>query len=281
MVALSGVQTLADIIPSVKLFSYLNPLRPKAKKLFKRLDSVLEDIINEQENKLLSAKDGDNHRQEEKNNMLGVLLRLAKEWQGLKKPFVGGIFSSSITIEWAMFELMKNPEMIEKEKQEVRQVLKGKKRICQTDVENMSYIKLVLKETLRFYPPAPLLFPRKSREQCETDRCAIPTKTMVLINNWVLGRDPEYWDNLVDYKRNHFKLIPFDVGRRVCPGISFVLTNMELSFAALLFHFHWKLPQGMDPKDLDMIERYHSSCTMKNSLVLIPKIYIPNRDKNY
>ncbi|KAI5672504.1 hypothetical protein M9H77_12868 [Catharanthus roseus] len=207
--------------------------------------------------------------------------------------FVGGISTSSITIEWAMSELMKNPKMMEKGKHEVRQVLKGKKRICQTDVENMSYIKLVLKETLRFHPPGPLLFFRKSREQCEIDGYSIPAKAMVLINNWVLGRDPEYWidpekfeperfkDNLVDYKGNHFELIPFGVGRRICPGISFVVTNMELLLAALLFHFEWKLSQGMDPTDLDKIELYRSGCTRKNPLVLIPKIYIPNRDKNY
>ncbi|KAI5665036.1 hypothetical protein M9H77_24359 [Catharanthus roseus] len=305
MVALSGVQTLEDIFPSVKLFSYLNPLRPKAKKLFKRLDSVLEDIINQQENKLLSLKDGDNQQEKEEDNMLSVLLRLRNGKDSKVKLtnndikaiifelFVGGISTSSTTIEWAMSELMKNPEMMEKGKHEVRQVLKGKKRVCQIDVENMSYIKLVLKETLRFHPPGPLLFPRKSREQCEIDGYTIPAKAMILINNWVLGRDPEYWvdpekfeperfkDNLVDYKGNHFELIPFGVGRRICPGISFAVTNIELLLAALLFHFDWKLPHGMDPKDLDMIELYRSGCTRKNPLVLIPKIYIPTGDENY
>ncbi|KAI5672503.1 hypothetical protein M9H77_12867 [Catharanthus roseus] len=73
MSVLPGVQSLDDIFPSVKLFSYLNPLRPKAKKLFKRLNSVLEDIINQQENKLPSRNDGDNHRQEEKDNMTSRL----------------------------------------------------------------------------------------------------------------------------------------------------------------------------------------------------------------
>ncbi|KAK4373649.1 hypothetical protein RND71_009033 [Anisodus tanguticus] len=123
---------------------------------------------------------------------------------------------------------------------------------------------MVIKETLRFHPPVPLLLPKESLEKCKVYDYDIPKNTRVLINYWAISRDPKSWENPenfeperfenveVDFKGQNFEFIPFDAGRRICPGISFGMLNLELSLAALLYHFDWKLPQGMKIQDVDM-----------------------------
>ena len=55
----------------------------------------------------------------------------------------------------------------------------------------------------------------------------------------------------------------------VCPGISFALANIELVLSRLLYHFNWKLPNEIKPKELDMSESFGISYRRKNDLYLI------------
>jgi cytochrome P450 len=196
--------------------------------------------------------------------------------------FVAGTDASSITIEWAMSEMMKNPRVREKAQAELRQIFSGKKRISETDLEKATYLKLVIKETLRLHSPFPLLIPRECIELTRIDGYDIPKKTTILINAWAIARDPQYWndaerfiperfdDNFIDFKENNFEYIPFGGGRRMCPGMTFGLTSVMFSLAILLYHFNWKLPNQMKPEDLDMIEDFGLTIGRKNELCLIP-----------
>jgi cytochrome P450 len=189
-----------------------------------------------------------------------------------------------------MSEMMKNPRVLEKGQAEIREALKGKKKIHEKDLRNLSYLKSVINETLRFHAPAPLLLPRECREPCEINGYEIPVKTKVVINAWAIGRDPAYWHDAesfiperfasssIDFKEIYFEYIPFGAGRRMCPGVSFGLANIELALALaqLLYQFDWELPGKMKPKDLDMIEAFGSVVKRKNNLHLIPTSFSPS-----
>ncbi|XP_059669704.1 desmethyl-deoxy-podophyllotoxin synthase-like [Cornus florida] len=200
--------------------------------------------------------------------------------------FIAGIDTSSTTLVWTMSELLKNPRVMEKAQAEVRHVLCKKGNIInQEDIHELSYLKLVIKETLRVHPAIPLLVPRESRERCEIDGYEIPVKTQVLVNVWMISIDPENWsdpesflperfiDSSVDYKGTHFQYLPFGAGRRMCPGISFGIANVELALANLLYHFDWKLPEG---QDLDMDEVFGATVNRKRDLCVIPIAYHPS-----
>ncbi|PQM36979.1 cytochrome P450 71D11 [Prunus yedoensis var. nudiflora] len=142
-------------------------------------------------------------------------------------------------------------------------------------------------KTPRVTPPAPLLLPRECGEKCGIDGYEIPVKSKVIVNAWAIGRDPNYWneperfnpdrflDSSIDYKGTHFEYIPFGAGRRICPGISYGLANVELPLALLLYHFDWKLPNGMKHEDLDMTEAFGIAVRRKQDLHLIPISYHP------
>ena len=194
--------------------------------------------------------------------------------------FTAGTDTSSAVLEWAMSELMKKPSVMKKAQDELRTALKGKESICETDIQGLSYLKLVIKETLRLHPPVPLLLPRECRKECEIDGYTIPVGTKVMVNAWAIGRDPEQWidadsfiperfdGSSVDYIGANFEFIPFGAGRRMCAGISFGIASIELPLAQLLYHFDWTLPDGMKPEDLDMDETFGATTKRKNSLFL-------------
>jgi len=200
--------------------------------------------------------------------------------------FVAGTDTTSTTIEWAMSEMMKNPSVRVKAQAELREAFKGKKIISESDLNELSYLKLVIKETMRLHPPSPLLVPRECTELTIIDGYEIPKNTKVMINAWAVARDPQYWTDaemfiperfdgsLIDFKGNNFEYIPFGAGRRMCPGMSFGIASVMLPLALLLYHFNWELPNQMKPQDLDMIENVGLAVGRENELCLIPNVYV-------
>ena len=154
------------------------------------------------------------------------------------------------------------------------------------DVQQLPYLKAVVKETMRLQPTAPLLFPRETTKECSIGGYEIPTKTLVYVHVWAVGRDPETWDNpyefdpdrflgiSIDLKANDFELTPFGAGRRICPGIFIALFTVELSLANLLHKFDWEMPSGMNREDIDMNDVLPGTAPrMRDALCLVPKAY--------
>ena len=198
--------------------------------------------------------------------------------------FAAGSETSATTVEWAMSELMKNPELMKKAQNEVREVFGENGRVNEERLNQLKLLRSIVKETLRLHPSVHLI-QRECSENCVINEYEIPAKTKVLINAWAIGRDPCYWkeaeefrperflDSSIDFRGINFEYIPFGAGRRICPGTSFALPSIELPLANLLYHFDWKLPNGMKFEDLDMTESFGLTVRRKNDLFLIPIPY--------
>jgi cytochrome P450 len=185
-----------------------------------------------------------------------------------------------------MSELSRNPKVMAKAQSEVREVL-GQDRgvITTTDLTELYYMRMVIKEVLRLHPPGPLLVPRETREDCEIMGYHIPKGTNVHVNVFAISRDPKYWDNpeefkperfeekKVDYYGTHFEFTPFGAGRRQCPGMSFGALTVEIVLANLLYHFNWMLPNGIVPESLDMSEKFGITASRMCELQLIATPY--------
>uniref|UniRef100_M1BTU6 Cytochrome P450 71D7 n=1 Tax=Solanum tuberosum TaxID=4113 RepID=M1BTU6_SOLTU len=196
--------------------------------------------------------------------------------------FTAGTETSSTTIIWALSELMKHPNVMAKAQSEVRQAFKEKIDFDEEDLDNLPYLKLVIKETLRLH--APSIVHRECREETIIDGCTIPTKATVLVTTWAIVRDPEVWDDpksfiperfknsTIDYLGNNYEYLPFGAGKRICLGMQFGLANVKQPLARLLYHFDWGLPCGTStPKDLDMSEKSGLSAAKEKDLYLIAK----------
>ncbi|OEL28924.1 Premnaspirodiene oxygenase [Dichanthelium oligosanthes] len=206
----------------------------------------------------------------EEDDLVDVLLRIQKDG-GLNVPLTMGNIKSVIfdlfsagsetaapTLQWAMSELMRNPNVMKRAQAELCDILNGKPKVTEDDLIQMKYIKLIIKKGTTMY-----------------------------MNAWAIGRDPKYWEdteefkperfesNRIDFKGTDFEYIPFGSGRRICPGILFAMSTMELTLAALLYHFDWTLTVGMNPAELDMTEEMGLTVRRKNDLYLHSIVRVP------
>ncbi|KAK6126621.1 hypothetical protein DH2020_039631 [Rehmannia glutinosa] len=280
---------IGDVYPSISLLQKISGLRKRLMRLHKEADMILEDIIHDHR----IDKNSD-----ESEDLLDVLLKFQDD--ALQLPLttdnikavvmdvlMGGSETSATLMDWVMAEMLKNKHVLEKAQNEVRQVFDVKGYVDESIIHQLPYLQSVIKETLRMHPPGPLLLPRKCSQACEINGYEIPVDTKIIINAWAINRDPKYWENAncfqperfldssIDYMGNHFQYIPFGAGRRICPGISFGLANVELPFAMFLYHFDWNLPAGMKHDEIDMTEGFGLAARRKNNLRVVPILKRP------
>ncbi|XP_065858783.1 cytochrome P450 71D445-like [Euphorbia lathyris] len=293
--------SIGDAYPSMKWMEMFSMTRIRVDKLQKQLDGIFESILDEHRASRKNCNDEDEDEDEE--DLVDVLLNLQDNGD-LEIPlsddsikalildmFLAGVDASAATIEWAMSELIKKPKSIEKTQSEIRNKFKSKQHINESDLQELTYLKLVIKESLRLHPPGPLLA-RECREKCVINGYDIPANSKIIINGWAMGRDSKYWDDpeefkperfvdsLVDFRGNNLEFVPFGSGRRSCPGIVFGLANVELPLAKLLFHFDWKVVDGLEFEDLYMSEEVGVSTRRKFDLCIVPIPYLHSSSSN-
>uniref|UniRef100_N1R1S5 Cytochrome P450 71C4 n=1 Tax=Aegilops tauschii TaxID=37682 RepID=N1R1S5_AEGTA len=262
--ALLGGFNILDYFPSLGRFELVCKVAcAKARRVRKRWDLLLDKLI-------------DDHA--------ARMLNIHVWYMQFQDMFEAGTDTSYMTLEFAMAELIRKPHLMKKLQEEVRRnVTNGQEMVAEDDLPNMTYLKAVIKETLRLHPPVPLMIPHFSLDACTVDGYTIPANTRVVINAWALGRHSGYWENEnefqperfmngagVDLKPNEFHYLPFGFGRRMCPGVHSASATVETMLANLMYRFDWKLPPGLKEENIDMTEVFGITVSRKEKLILVP-----------
>ncbi|KAM7494170.1 hypothetical protein LguiB_028779 [Lonicera macranthoides] len=291
----SAVKTLMAVDQKfnlVDMFPWLKPLDPqrvrqKAKVAYDWLDEVSQGFIDER----LRHREANLARY---GDLLDSLLDYSKENEvdfSLKHVkillvdlFLAGTETSSNTIEWAMAEMILQPNIMAKVRQEIIETVGAKGRIQEADILKLPYLQAVLKETMRLHLTVPLLVPHKTEKDVKLNGYLIPKNAQVLVNAWAIARDAKYWDNPTcfmperfldsefDFKGQNFTYLPFGSGRRICPGIPLAQRVVSLMIASFVYHFDWKLPHGTHK--LDMNDIFGLTLQRATPLLLVPTAII-------
>ncbi|MED6157492.1 hypothetical protein PIB30_023533 [Stylosanthes scabra] len=280
---------VSDYVPFLGWIDRLNGMHARLDRTFKKLDKFYEEVIDEHMDPNRDTSNGE--------DIIDVLLQLKKNRScsfdltidHIKALFVDTLVAATdttaATIVWAMTALIKNPRVMKKVQREIRSFGGEKDFLEEEDIQKCSYLKLVIKETLRLHLPAPLLVQKETNKTCIIDGYEIPNKTIVYVNAWAIHRDPEAWkdphefcperflDSDIDFFGQNFEFIPFGAGRRICPGMHMALASLDLTLANLLYSFNWKLPEGMKKEDIDTQVLPGLTQHKKNSLYLVAKNY--------
>ncbi|KAF5817830.1 putative cytochrome P450 [Helianthus annuus] len=249
---LCGLFVVSDAIPSLGWLD-LQGYEKQMKKTGKDFDLVLGGWLEEhrqkrklclERNKLVDAKD-----------FIDVMLSLEDEKQlhniehdsdtiiksTCLSMILGGSDTTAVTLTWAISLLLNHPDVLKKLQQELDD-----------------------HETLRLYSAGPLLAPREAREDCTIAGYNVKAGARLIINVWKLQRDETVWRDPskfqpewfigvghehIDVRGHQFVLVPFGLGRRSCPGISFALQVLHLTLARLVHSFDLGQPGGL-PVDM-------------------------------
>ncbi|XP_045794480.1 cytochrome P450 76T24-like isoform X3 [Trifolium pratense] len=280
----AGRPNVSDFFPILRP---LDPQRVKArmanhmKKVYKIFDGIIEERICSRDSKadyevcndVLDSLLNNNNLGEptsklSHNEMVHLFLDL----------FVAGVDTTSSTIEWIMVELLRYPKTLTKARKELCKAIGKDEIIEESHISKLPFLQAVVKETLRLHPAAPFLLPHKCDENMNILGFNVPKNAQVFVNVWAMGRDPTIWENPtmfmperflecdINYKGNNFELIPFGVGKRICPGLPLAHRTVHLVVASLLRNFEWTLADGLNPEDMNMDEQFGITLKRAQSL---------------
>ncbi|KAH7665211.1 Flavonoid 3'-monooxygenase protein [Dioscorea alata] len=294
---LSAAFNISDFIPWLKPLD-IQGLVGRMKRVHNWFDDLINKIIEERTiegaradflSVLLQQKENPSADQETKltdGNIKALLLDM----------FVGGTDTTSSTVEWALVELIRHPDILAEVQKELDSIVGRSRLVKDVDLVNVPVLQAVIKETFRLHPPVPLLIPHTASEACEVAGYYVPKDATLLVNTWTIGRDPEVYPRPlefdpsrflpggkqadVDLKGSHMELMPFGSGRRICVGMRLGLRMLSFLVANLAHGFDWALPNGLKPEDLNMDVEF--GLTLERTVPLVarpiprldPKAYV-------
>lgn len=216
-----------------------------AKRIHAIVDRIIERASRDQKQEtiateLLAAnKAGENINKEQIRNEMIVL-------------FMAGHETTANTLAWLWYLVSQSPEVEQKLHEELDRVLNGALPTYE-DVPKLLYTRAIIEETMRLYPPVPLLSRQAKNEDVLRNK-TIPAGSIMVISPWLIQRHKRYWDKPDHFiperfmpgakKPIKFTYLPFSLGPRVCIGKSFGLTESILCIAILAQKYRLILPQG-------------------------------------
>ena len=152
--------------------------------------------------------------------------------------FLAGHETSASALGWALYLLAVNPEIQD------RAAAEAKAFPELSDLSKMPVIKAVFRETLRLFPPVPMMV-REAAEPCEFRGRKVPKGSLAILSPWHLHRHERLWENPDDFDPDRWQTengkackreayIPFSAGPRVCSGAGFAMIEGVLLLSMLL-----------------------------------------------
>jgi cytochrome P450 len=222
-------------------------LRRSVAKIHGIIDTVIEDHL---------AGRGEN------NSMLDLLIRRQQRSPELKLDvlalrneaatiFMAGHETTAATLTWAWYLLAGAPWVEEALHAEIDRVC-GDRPPGIADVAKLDWCRAIIEETLRLYPPVPILA-RQATAADTIGEIKVKPAALIMIVPWLLHRTETLFPDPHHFKPERFlgperpkpySYIPFAAGPRVCPGLQFGLSESILCLATLAQHFRVRVREG-------------------------------------
>ncbi|KAL1154147.1 hypothetical protein V6Z11_A09G222000 [Gossypium hirsutum] len=231
----AGRPNLADYFPLLRKFDPQGVQRRMtvhSDKLLNLFGSMIDERLQSRKSRDLTTS----------NDVLDIFLDII-EGEELNKThiqhllldlFVAGTDTTSSTLEWAMPELLRNPQALLKAKKELEEAIGKGNPVEESDINRLPYLDPSIWDNPNSFIP---------------DR--------------FLGSE-------IDVKGRDFGLIPFGAGRRICPGLPLANRMLHLMLGSLINYFDWKPEGEISPNEMNMEEKYRMAVHMATPLRAIP-----------
>ncbi len=228
------------------------PNNLRFRKAIKQLDKIIYDLISRHRGDkgpddliamLLSAEDEDGTRmsRQQLRDELATLFFASHE-------------AAALVLTWTCFLLALHPEKQETLIAENRGQLHERTASAVAELSALTYTRMVIKEAMRLYPPNRSVG-REALNDCEIGNYQVPAGTQLLMSQWVVHRDPRYFDSPEEFLPERwtpefmrqlpkYAYFPFGGGPRVCIGQDFAMMEAMLVIATVLRKFKLVLVEG-------------------------------------
>ncbi|KAF7825843.1 cytochrome P450 82C4-like [Senna tora] len=283
----------SDLIPFLGWFKYEGKVLKSVKEIAKDLDELVMSWMEEHDDDVRRRENGVS---DEKRDFIDIMLSVIEDDDTLGYSrdniiksnvlnlILAGSDTMSIHIIWTLSLLLNNKHALKRAQEEI-DIHVGRQRWVQTsDIKNLIYLEAIAKESLRLYPPGPLLVPHEATQDCTISGYLVPKGTRLFANVWKLQRDPSIWshpesfdperfiNSSSSFNNNNFEYLPFGFGRRACPGSALAMQVCLLTMARLLQGF--EIHEANGDGGVDMKEGLGTTLRKANPLrvVLTPRL---------
>ncbi|KAL6421544.1 hypothetical protein ACFW04_014293 [Cataglyphis niger] len=167
--------------------------------------------------------------------------------------FLAGFETSSTTATYCLYELAQHQDIQDKIRQEIDEMLKQHGKLTYNAVNEMTYLHKVVNETMRKYPPVPVLNRVCTKElDLPTTNIRVTEGTLITIPVFGLHRDPAIYPHPDKFDperfnadkiaaRHPYAYLPFGEGPRICIGTRFGYMQTKIGLVSLLSKYKFKL----------------------------------------
>ena len=184
--------------------------------------------------------------------------------------FLAGHETSASALAWALYLLATHPEAQDRVADEAQAFAVAPSFAA---LATLPFTRNVFRETLRLYPPVPMMVREARRDETFRNR-AVRRGAQIVVSPWHLQRHtrlwddpdafrPERWDSATTRQSQRDAYLPFSSGQRVCPGAGFAIAEGVVLLAAILGT--WALAPGNHPPPQPVA---HLTLRSKSGIVL-------------
>lgn len=227
------------------------PMTPRGSSALRRLKRAADDLIDgctahpTDDLVGLLIGTGNLSRKERRDNLIGF--------------FIAGHETTALTLTWALYLLGRHRPTMERVRAEVTSVC-GEGPVTYDAMDALVFTRAVIDETMRLYPPAPILNREPQIEVEVLGRTLVPGDA-VLLNNYVMHRTGRLWDNPLLFDPDRFlrdpslrgkgaPLMPFGAGPRICVGAAFAVMEAVMVLATLARDYNIIVADTVFPRPL-------------------------------
>ena len=170
---------------------------------------------------------------------------------------VAGHETTALALTWALWLTAMSPDVERRVLQEITEVV-GEGPVDAAAADRLVYVRQVVQEAMRLYPPAPLI-PRVAAEDLVLGTETIKARTPVYVPVYAVHRHRRLWSHPDSFDPDRFApdaakgrprgaYLPFGAGPRICIGASFALIEAVVIFATLMRRLRFVPVAGHWPK---------------------------------
>ncbi|ESP04227.1 hypothetical protein LOTGIDRAFT_223980 [Lottia gigantea] len=154
--------------------------------------------------------------------------------------FIAGYETTGTTLQYVAYILATHPDVQDRVIEEIEHII-GDRDPTYEDINKLSYMELMIQETLRMYPPV-VSIGRKASDDVTIKGLKIPKDTAVLVPIYSIHHDPEIFENPDEFIPERFenknvnpiKFLPFGCGPRVCIGLRLAMVEAKVALVTVL-----------------------------------------------